>query len=406
MAKKNPYIKIKTVEASARSWFGRPSEMDKTIEKWVNEGWELKSQFKANKKNRYVLTFEYRMSDEEVAAQEKWRKNRYIGFAIFFAVIIIIGIINSSQRETRQTVTKTFEAQNTRTKVALVQATNQQLAVNNTAAATLWTLTFTPLPTDSQTMRSTLSATLPPTATHTPVPSNVVPTRTPSSTRTTIPIITAIVRANQAVNIRQSDSTDSQIIGKLAPQESVQVLDQNDDGSWLRILTASNLEGWVSASLLSTNQTSQEAEAQSTSLPKPAQQNLDTEECRPDLRKLEGFRLDSVDEILGLGLSYDYTPVLNADYWVILWVTDSSVPTNYDEMFTLDMGTITIRNVTVQYGFNPDLFGTPYAHLAFDFIYQGKFYSGEIIDIASEVRSARRVLLEMLKDFVMSLTTC
>lgn len=170
MAKKDPYKKIKTFEVSARSLFGRPSQMNKTIEKWTGKGWQLIEQRKVRGKDRYQLTFEYQMSDEEIAAHKRRQRNGRLGCLALVIIAVIIGSLNSAEQARRLAPTQTFVAAATGTQVAFANATARQQSIDETATATSWTATPTFTPTYTPTITFTPSITPTPTITNTPAP--------------------------------------------------------------------------------------------------------------------------------------------------------------------------------------------------------------------------------------------
>lgn len=184
MAKKDPHIKLKRFEVSSRSWFGRPSEMDKAVAKWEAKGWVLKGKRKIQGKNRYTLAFEYRMSDEELAAERKRHITIGLGGVVIVGILFVVGSLNASQRAASAVATQTFAAQMRGTKVAYQQATEIQQSLNETATATVWTPTDTPTNTKTPTITYTPSITftpsdtLVPSATNTITDTPIVPTAT------------------------------------------------------------------------------------------------------------------------------------------------------------------------------------------------------------------------------------
>jgi eukaryotic-like serine/threonine-protein kinase len=80
-------------------------------------------------------------------------------------------------------------------------------------------------------------------------------TDTPTSTYTptNVPTSLRIAQAgeNQTINIREEDNTSSAIVGTLNPENSVQVVGENEDGSWLNIVMDDGTGGWVFADLVS-----------------------------------------------------------------------------------------------------------------------------------------------------------
>ncbi len=254
MSKKNPYLKNKIVEVSSRSLFGRKSEKDKTIEKWTDLGWVLKKDSKVRGKERYILTFEYQMSDDEIEFAAKRQRNVRLGCVGLLVIVVIIGLISSSQQNASIAATRTFEG----TEIAYANATLAQQSINDTATATLWTPTFTPTPSDTPTITYTPSITFTPsitptftasaTITETPLPSATVPTDAPP--------VTYYVRS--LANVRSCERTSCDKIDELQAGTTIQVVGtvQGDNfaGSttWERIIY-NGQTGYVHSSLVSIN---------------------------------------------------------------------------------------------------------------------------------------------------------
>jgi hypothetical protein len=159
--KKNPYIKVKNIKASSRSLFGRSSQMDKVTEKWQSKGWVVAN--KENiKKNKYLLTFEYHMSDEEIAKKKRGKKRFVI---VFVALLIILfaltafGIDNrrkeAAASQTQQAFenatgtvlaapTQSLQEMKNSTETAIVAPTLTRQVLDNTETATFWRPSNTP----------------------------------------------------------------------------------------------------------------------------------------------------------------------------------------------------------------------------------------------------------------------
>lgn len=256
MAKRNPYLKRKIIEVSARALFGK-SEMDKAIEKWTGQGWELKKQAKVRNKNRYILTFEYQPSEEEIELEKRRQQRTGLGCLAIIAIFFIINAINTSQRNASIAATQTYVG----TQAAYVSETAVQQSVNQTATATLWTPTNTPTPsntptnTNTPTITYTPSKTLTPTITLTPTTTytpSKTPTITPSATitdtvepspvtppPTNAPAVTYYVRAT--ANARACEYTTCDIVTKLSAGDVVQVVGAvegesvSGDTTWQRV---------------------------------------------------------------------------------------------------------------------------------------------------------------------------
>jgi uncharacterized protein YgiM (DUF1202 family) len=105
--------------------------------------------------------------------------------------------------------------------------------------------TATLAPSDTPAGAATSQATATPAGTEPPTPTaeSVGPTAT-------FPVITAVVNANQAINVRQGPATNFPPLASLQPNQEVQVTGRSGDGKWLKVRLADGREGWVSASLL------------------------------------------------------------------------------------------------------------------------------------------------------------
>lgn len=102
--------------------------------------------------------------------------------------------------------------------------------------------TGTPVPTDAPT--ATASPTPPPTSTPAPSPTPTVPS--------TLEVF-GVVTSTQAVNVRIGPGTGFAPIAALQPGDRVQVIGENDDGSWYEIaftVDGQRRTGWIAAFLL------------------------------------------------------------------------------------------------------------------------------------------------------------
>lgn len=181
MAKRNPYLKKKVIEVSARSLFGR-SQMDKAIETWTAKGWELKKQTKVSNKNRYILTFEYQLSDDEIIVEKRRQRNRGLGCLTIIVILVIISSIGTAREKASIAATQAYRT----TQVAYANATDARQAAYETATATLWTATPTSTPTNTYTPTSTFTPSNTPTPTLTPT-NTYTPTKTDTPTSTHTP---------------------------------------------------------------------------------------------------------------------------------------------------------------------------------------------------------------------------
>ncbi|MBC8172179.1 MAG: SH3 domain-containing protein, partial [Anaerolineae bacterium] len=83
-----------------------------------------------------------------------------------------------------------------------------------------------------------------PAPSQTPLPETVTPTATEITTRT------ARVDAQQPVNVREGPGRSFAVVGVVQPDDLVEVLDENEDTTWYKILLEDGKEGWISAELL------------------------------------------------------------------------------------------------------------------------------------------------------------
>lgn len=242
-AKPNKYTKIKNVEVSSQSFFGLPSEMDRTIEKWVNKGWVLSSRENTGK-NKYLLTFEYNMSEDEIAKQKKAEQRTGCGCLILIAVIVIGAFLNSNQNAANEAATQTQVAFLNDTQVAQSQETRnarETIDANATATATLWTSTPTITPSNTSTATATptntSTATITPTATHTFTPtatetSTNTPTATNTSTSTPTPVVASVTGNN--INARSCPSQSCEVVRVVISEEAFIALGAYNDWHWVK----------------------------------------------------------------------------------------------------------------------------------------------------------------------------
>src|SRR5690606_29916518 len=84
-------------------------------------------------------------------------------------------------------------------------------------------------------------------ATPTPRPTRRAPTPTPEPTAA---FETAIVSAEQAVNMRGGAGTEFPVLAAVQSGSVVTVLGYNDGQTWVNVRLEDGREGWISASLL------------------------------------------------------------------------------------------------------------------------------------------------------------
>ena len=242
--KSDKYTKIKSIEVSSKSMFGRPSEMDRTIEKWVNKGWTLTDR-ESVANNKYLLSFQYTMSEAEVEKQKKSEKRRGCGCLVIIVVIVAVAFIGSSRNAANIAATQTQSAFISKTQVANVRATDnahQTDDANATATATLWTptptvtsthtptITSTPTDTSTPTVTSTGTSTFTPTATYT---STNTPTATRTATPTATPVIGAVTGNN--INARRCPSQSCAVVSVVTSQNDLAILGSYEDWYWVKL---------------------------------------------------------------------------------------------------------------------------------------------------------------------------
>lgn len=179
-----PQIKSKTMEVSSKALIGK-TELDKAIEKYTNEGWILVEKTKVRNKDRYTLRFEYEMSLEEAATENrnKWIK-RGIVTALLFGCCMFsyaYGQIQQAQAaptETQQAIDNLTSIAQFATNEAIVSRTAVRLTATAYTGATLTATLSTSTPTKESSATPTVTTTL---ATSTPSPTQR-PTITPRPT--------------------------------------------------------------------------------------------------------------------------------------------------------------------------------------------------------------------------------
>ena len=93
--------------------------------------------------------------------------------------------------------------------------------------------------------------TVAPTPTLTPTP----PPATPEPSPTVVEAPLALTgTAAIAGNIRREPNREAEVLGRLAPEEVVILIERSIDGEWYRIITSEGLSGWVSRTLLVVDQ--------------------------------------------------------------------------------------------------------------------------------------------------------
>lgn len=261
--KNEPRIKTKVMEVKSKALIGK-SQMEKVTEKLTSEGWELVSRRKVANKDRYTLEFQYQMSPEEIARnnRNKLIRNGVIGFLVFACCGITYAQGAAINRENDASTST----------AVVIQSTDDAHA---TQTATLWTPThtftpsMTPSITPSPTITDTPSITPSPTITDTPAPTSTArPTNTPRPT--SLPSGTTYYSQGNGVNVRDCPQLDCDIVVALGFGQSIEIIDTNVDGAdvdgdtrWMEGVFNGNLV-YVHSSLVSRSQ---------PSTPVPAQQS-------------------------------------------------------------------------------------------------------------------------------------
>lgn len=242
-------------ELSSKSFLGRPSELDKAIEKWTNEGWEVESKRKVRNEKKYNLTLRYEKSPREIAREESAQQAQSIGCT--FLIVLVIGVLTLQSVSQNLEDRRNHEATSTRSAyleaTSLVQRSTADVFETRTAVfiahatetATLWTPTATRTPTTTNTPTTTLT-----------------PSNTPAAIRTPrmVTPTTTTYYATDRVNVRSQPNTSSSIIDILSQNEPVEVVNIVENGElvsgqrrWYEI-RINGTTAYVHTSLLSRSQ--------------------------------------------------------------------------------------------------------------------------------------------------------
>lgn len=431
-------VKVKTKEVSSRSFLGRKSEMDKVIEQWIHDGWEVVDKQPIGDQ-KYLLTFEFELPPHEPRKSGCLQISTTTGYVIVFVLILVFigsalqsgskGIetgtpfkastadirVSPTQRSSR-TITPNPRV-NTVTPIKVVSAaigaapTETIFPISKTASK-LGTVTpqliSSAVPTDMPSATSTKPATIEPTTTLT---STI--TDTPYPTITPQPQV--FVSSNQNVNLRAGASTGTAIITSLPPQTPVLVLGQNDAGDWLHIRTTNGTEGWILASLINVQAVPATARPSVQSQPTVIA-NLSTiapsaVACIPNLQFLPGLNSGNrvYEDLQYHYRTYSYYFDDDKRYEVELDVAGSwiwIVQPIARAASTLDqVGTTIVNGVTVHYGYDGELGW--YQGIEFDFEYGTQKFSGDVtlFDDLSDERD-RPQLLNRLRAFIGKIVRC
>lgn len=82
---KNPYVKTRSVEISAELLADK-AKMEAAIKKQEDAGWKLVGKRKVRNKARYLLTFEYHLSEQEIKAIKTKEASNVLGVVALIAV--------------------------------------------------------------------------------------------------------------------------------------------------------------------------------------------------------------------------------------------------------------------------------------------------------------------------------
>ncbi|MGJ3239364.1 MAG: SH3 domain-containing protein [Anaerolineae bacterium] len=110
--------------------------------------------------------------------------------------------------------------------------------------------TLQPIPSLTQRVTATIRPTSTdiPTFTPTSTVTEIPPTPSDTPTPTLTPTVVGIVSAVQSINVRSGPDTSSQVITALPAGTGVQIIGQNEDGSWYNIrLLEDGREGWMAS---------------------------------------------------------------------------------------------------------------------------------------------------------------
>jgi hypothetical protein len=268
--------KVKNVEVSARSFLGQSSQMDREIEKWTKQGWQL-TQTLPVKNNRYLLTFNYEPTEEQVKKEKRDQRN-----GCLVLIVIAIGVYlafsgkskpaDSSPSSTQKPPTAIIAAQiPTRTPAqsqeppATAKSESPQTQVPNKASSPTPKITETPLSAVANNGEN-LRVDKP-----TLIPSNtstITPTNTPTYTLT---LVYAEVRSSN-INARGCPSTDCGIVAVISSGEKLNVVGK--DGDWYLVELSDGQTGYIRGDLMSLPEDAIVAIAptlQSTNTPRPTQ---------------------------------------------------------------------------------------------------------------------------------------
>jgi hypothetical protein len=221
-AKADPFVKVKTILVSSRSWLGRPSQMERELNRWTDKGWHLIDHQQIGNTKRYALVFEYRMSPEEIRAHKRRRFGLQLGCAsglvALFALAWAAGNTSTLTRNPTPTVQTAVAALQTTSPIP--EATPTRVRPSATPTTDTPTLTdtiepsatpsrtpavTTPAPRATRTAQPTATSSVTSAATRTPRPTaTATTTRRPSATPTTRPTATPTTTATATATFTPS----------------------------------------------------------------------------------------------------------------------------------------------------------------------------------------------------------
>lgn len=220
-------IRSKSISVSYYKLFGR-TEMDKTIEKYTEQGWTLISSTPIGN-NRMLLRFEMEeeVNDDSYDGIISWLRNggfgviivACFGFAVLWGIVQLGNTTNRTQRTTQRSTPAILDASPTNSAQAtssgaVVSVVSTAVPGNNSEPSD------TPFPTQTPTLTDTPRPASTRRPTRTPRPS-----ATPRPTRTPRPPVTPhVISSQQSINVRSCASTDCEIIGQLSPGATLSVV--------------------------------------------------------------------------------------------------------------------------------------------------------------------------------------
>jgi uncharacterized protein YgiM (DUF1202 family) len=362
--------KIKNVPVSSRSFFGQPSQMDKEIEKWTNQGWTY-AHSKPLNKNRLLLTF------ESIAEDEDKKPNAFGGCIVLLGIALGCYLAFNTVRSLSPNPTPTQPIAVTRQQIAAAPTRKPQ-------SPTIPVSSSTPTP-KPQFNTPTLK------------PASPIPTNTPSPTP-----VQVVVNSNQNVNLRQDPNTDASIVDVLEPQTALIVLRENEDGTWLNVQTDDNKTGWISTSLVA------DAKSENTTVSQPVDTKPETV-CIPNFRQIGSFfRLaNSFDGTNHSTYSYKVTGLSNSDDYLVTLTVGKDWEGEVFPMTIFDHyeGQLSIEEVNVDYLYEGEL--GFFEMIGFSFEYGDLKLSGDVMINADSASSRDRAnLQEVLEYFVSQIVNC